>query len=154
MKPAVEPTDIDIVTREVDENRLESWERKDADFVWGPVSTTKKWMKRLARHKKERVTLAEHFRSPDIVVASSPGVEASSAVVAVDLRFRAGTWKDVADVRTPVGMVTENATVVHRNSDQGKALRCGKLCQQEDLQAILVHQYTCTVCCIYCIYTE
>jgi hypothetical protein len=154
MKQAVEPSDIDTRTREVDEHRLEAWEGTDADFVWGPVSTTKKWMKRLTRHKEEGVTLAEHFRSPDIVVASSPGVEASSAAVAVDLRFRAGTWQDVAEVRTPVGMVKENATVVHLNSDQGKALRCGKLCQQEGRQAILVHQYTCTVCCIYCIYTE
>ena len=124
---------IDVLLSEDDDFWQTWWEDQKEDFVWGPVSTSKKWVNRLHIFKKRGGSVPQHLRSPDVVDSTGDTEDTET--------FRAGTWRAVADVQSPVGVVKPNATLLHINQMRGRALGFGQLTQlQVEPQAILVHQ--------------
>ena len=110
---------------------------------------------------KKGKSIPQHLFSPDFVDSSS-AVEVSSTGDASEVnstgcdtahKFRDGMWRPVAEVKSPVGLVKPNTSMIHSNSTKGRALGFGQLVQppSKELPAILVHQIheSYVVCIVY-----
>ena len=133
--------DGDLQEREDDEVLLSKWELQDQDFLWGPVSSSKKWAGKRDRFATTGQSVPPEMRSPDVVRSSSGTTGDASSTVLQGSTFRADTWNPLAELDCPAGKVTQSATVLHKNSMSARVLGLGLVKQESSkLPAILVHQ--------------